>query len=523
MRKFYFFILLLATTWSALAQPQPLTPRQRYDSLFVNVQLQSVFPDGKTFVDCIPLSDPDSILSRYRLLRKDTAFGLKAFVRKNFLLPAAAPANYKTDTTESVARHINELWDVLRRDPDKESPPYSSLLPLPYPYIVPGGRFREIYYWDSYFTMLGLKESGRQDMLENMVRNFAFLINKYGFIPNGNRSYYLTRSQPPFFSLMLDLLAGIKGSYVYAVYQPALLKEYAFWMRDADSLQEGAARKNIVNIGTAVLNRYWDDSNLPREESFKADVEAAERSAEPAAVFYRNIRAAAESGWDFSSRWFEDGSRLASIRTTHIVPVDLNCLLYHLEQTIATSYEVSGNPIMEKIYQAKAEKRKEVIVKYCWNPSIQCFADYWYKERKVSNSITAACLFPLFFRLATPEQAEAVRKAVQDKLLNPGGIVTTVKNTGQQWDAPNGWAPLEYIAVEGLKNYGFQEMARDIATRWIRLNIRVYKNTGKLMEKYNVEDTSLKAGGGEYDLQDGFGWTNGVLLKLMHEYPDAAK
>ncbi len=178
--------------------------------------------------------------------------------------------------------HIDALWSVLERPPDPPQP-NSSLLPLPYRYVVPGGRFREIYYWDSYFTMLGLEQSGRHDLVVEMVKNFAYLIDRFGHVPNGNRSYYLSRSQPPFFAAMIELLAQREGESVYATYLPELSREYEFWMDGAARLAPGSAYRRVVRLedGT-VLNRYWDDRETPREESYREDVETARLSTRPA-------------------------------------------------------------------------------------------------------------------------------------------------------------------------------------------------------------------------------------------------
>ena len=224
----------------------------------------------------------------------------------NFEIPQAVAANYKSDTSEDVVTHIKKLWAVLKRNPDKEVEG-SSLLPLPNPYIVPGGRFREVYYWDSYFTMLGLKESGEIKMIQDMVSNFAYLIETYGHIPNGNRTYYLGRSQPPFFSCMVELLAGIQGDSIYQQFLPAMEKEYAFWMDGADKLKAGDAYRRVVRLKNGdLLNRYWDDSMVPRQESWREDYLTAEKSGRNKIEMYKHLRAGAESGIDFSSRWFTD-------------------------------------------------------------------------------------------------------------------------------------------------------------------------------------------------------------------------
>jgi alpha,alpha-trehalase len=176
--------------------------------LFRDVQMEKIFPDGKTFVDCLPRFPEEEIHASYIQQKEQPGFSLQQFVITNFELPVSHSNNYQSDTGKSVAENINKLWDVLTRQPDKVG---GSLIPLPHSYIVPGGRFGEIYYWDSYFTMLGLKVSRKHDMLENMVNNFSYLIDTIGYIPNGNRSYFIGRSQPPFYSLMVKLLADIKG------------------------------------------------------------------------------------------------------------------------------------------------------------------------------------------------------------------------------------------------------------------------------------------------------------------------
>ena len=289
-------------------------------------------------------------------------------------------------------------------------------------------------------------------------------------------------------------------------------------MKGKNDVAAGEAKYNVVNIDGTILNRYFDYANTPREESYKQDVEDAAGSKQPADSFYRNIRAAAESGWDFSSRWFADQQHLNTIHTTDLIPVDLNCLLEHLEITIAKAYAENGDSANSNFYFEKAERRKNAILHYCWNDHLQCFCDYDFRKKEQVSQPTLAGMFPLFFQLATIEQAKEESKIIQHKFLKKGGVVTTLQNTGQQWDAPNGWAPLEFIAVEGLKNYNENVLAKKIADRWIHLNVRIFKSTGKLLEKYNVENVHLAGGGGEYPLQDGFGWTNGVLLKLTDEF-----
>lgn len=503
--------VLIVSPFFSMGQLQ--SPHQIYGNLFEQIQMQQIYPDGKTFVDCVPKEDPKQIMAAYNAAAVKSTFNLRQFANDHFYLPKLNNSDYHADTSVSVQEHIHQLWDVLKHNPD-DNVRYSSLLPLPNAYIVPGGRFREIYYWDSYFTMLGLQVDGKMEMIENMVKNFAFLINKYGFIPNGNRTYYLTRSQPPFFSMMVDLLAEQKDDAIYKTYQSALLKEYNFWMKATAS-----PGSTVKMPDGSTLNRYWDKGTTAREESWKEDVESAAVTTMPKDLFYRNVRSGAASGWDFSSRWFKDATHLTTIQITNIVPVDLNCLMLHLEQTLIKSYIICNDKKNAAIFAGKAARRRNAILKYCWNSQKQFFCDYLIKEKRISKEITLAGMFPLFFNIADKTQADKMARVIKDKFLAPGGVITTLHKTGQQWDAPNGWAPLEYITIKGLSNYRQNALADTIAQRWARLNIKVYKNTGKLMEKYNVENTDLIGGGGEYPLQDGFGWTNGVLLRLLKDYP----
>lgn len=494
-----------------------LSPEDRYGALFAAVQLAEVFPDSKTFTDCTLKVTTGELLQQYETASTHPDFDIAAFVKANFDLPKKYSSGFQADTSRSVAEHINSLWPILTRQADEVGS--STLLPLPKPYIVPGGRFGEIYYWDSYFTILGLQAAGKVAMIENMADNFAALIDREGYIPNGNRTYFLGRSQPPFFSLIVKVLAEEKGEDIYLKYLPQLEKEYQFWMEGLTGLSSTKpTHRRLVRLDDgSVLNRYWDDRPVPRPESYREDVALAKDVKGNSEALYRHIRAACESGWDFSSRWFKDGQYLASIHTTDLIPVDLNCLLYHLESVLTKAHQLDGNEEEATIAQQKAQQRYDAIQRYCWDKQQQYFVDYDHVQHKVSPQLSLAGMFPLYFGVSEQAQADKVAELVEQKFLQPGGVLTSLSETGQQWDAPNGWAPLQWITIQGLRNYGANELAQTIKDRWVQLNTKVYKQTGKMVEKYNVVDMDLEAGGGEYPVQDGFGWTNGVLLKLLSE------
>lgn len=517
-------VVLSGAASVALAQ-EPLrvpTPADIYGELFEQVQLKAIFPDSKAFVDALPNRPPEQVMNEYRQLRTQPGFDLKRFVAERFSAPPNVAADFQTTAGQDVRKHIDALWKVLERRPDDQRP-YTSRLSLPGRYIVPGGRFNEIYYWDSYFTMLGLEESGRHDLTMDMIANFAWLIDQYGHIPNGNRSYYLSRSQPPFFAAMIELAAVKEGKSIYEKFLPQLKREYAFWMDGAADLRPGSAHRRVVKLAEGtVLNRYWDDRNTPREEAYKEDVATAREAGAGATEIYRNLRAAAESGWDFSSRWLADGRTLATIQTTHLLPPDLNSLLYQLEMTIAKGCEVAGDDDCVQDMQAAASARKLAITRYLWSSRAGAFTDYNWRTKTLSTEVTAATVYPLYFNVVEKMQGMVVAMTVRSNLLKPHGIATTNVTTGQQWDAPNGWAPLQWLAIQGLKKYGEEQLAATIAQRWVAKNRQVFKATGRLVEKYDVVGNAA-GGGGEYPLQDGFGWTNGVLRKLLSVYPKLAQ
>jgi alpha,alpha-trehalase len=370
--------------------------------------------------------------------------------------------------------------------------------------------------------MLGLEADGRHDLALDMLKDFAFEIDCYGHVLNANRTYYLSRSQPPFFSLMVDLISKREGDRSYVTYLPELEAEYEYWMDGSAVLRRGQSYRRVVRLSDGtILNRYWDDRAQPRDESYREDVETARRSHRDPAEVYRNLRAAAESGWDFSSRWLVGDHSLSTIRTTSVLPVDLNCLMVHLEQTLAKAYRIKGDGDRSSHFAALAVRREAAIRKLMWNERSHAFTDYaWRRSRALP--VTAAGLFPLFLHVANQHQAKMEAQTVRRRLLMPGGVATTLVESGQQWDQPNGWAPLQWVAIIGLKNYNEGQLAEAIAKRWSCENIDYYQKSRLLVEKYNLVN-GRAGGGGEYAVQVGFGWTNGVLRELASLYPSLSR
>ena len=470
--------------------------------LFEAVQVGRVFRDSKTFVDATPLISEQIIAERFQALEEfGQPFDLRAFVDEHFRLRLAAPM--RRSEAASADAFVELGWDSLTQT-HAEYVPGSTLSPLPFPYVVPGGRFEELFYWDSYFTGLGLLRQGHVDLFKGMVDNLIILQEQFGHIPNGSRTYLTSRSQPPLLAAMVSALgeAGVE----IKTYLPALLREHTYW----------TSGERVVTAFDVSLSRYWDDLATPRPEAFAEDLEAAKRSGN--SETFRHLRAGAASGWDFSSRWCGDPLDLSTIETTNIIPVDLNALLVQLELTIADVHRSLGHVSAAARWEEAAEARARAVRELFWNATACWFCDL---DLVLGHrpSLSLAGMVPLALLVATPEQATKARTTLLDRFLAPGGLRTTETNSGQQWDAPNGWAPLQWWSVVGLRAYGFVDHgflddAKMIADRWLTTCRQRFLVDGTLLEKYDVEVPVRRPSGGEYEVQEGFGWTNGVLADL---------
>lgn len=408
--------------------------------------------------------------------------------------------DYLPDKYKKSALHIVQNWkNLVRKTPEQTR---SSLIPLPNKYIVPGGRFREVYYWDSYFTILGLNISGLSSVSKGMVDNFLYLVKQFGFVPNGNRIYYLSRSQPPFLAMMAEEVRPDDLS----------IKENKEWLEDAYNIIIHEYKNNWMNPGTHYvptigLNRYYDAISKKRPESWGSDNVDTHNTA----IFYQNERSECESGWDFSNRFDQ--------KALDYIPVDLNSLLYKYEMLFEKWALLLSKDDEARYWKEQALKRKILIDKYLWNQEDGMYYDYNFKNGVQSSYKSLAAVYPLWVGLASEDQARSVKTNIVDLFEFDGGVVTSLDKSHQklQWNYPNGWPPLQWITIDSLNKYGYTSDAKRIADKWIDLNLKYFDSTGKFLEKYNVVDLTINTTG-SYPNQDGFGWTNGVYLKILDTF-----
>jgi len=539
-KKTYLLFFLFACLWWACGSDEVetiakdtetmggLSPDARYGFLFLEVQKKEVFKDSKTFADCIPKRTTVDIVAAFEEERSQPGFDLKAFVDANFEKPIYINQKISIDSNRTVFQYIQSQLPALQREVDLSST--SSLLGMTKPYLASATNMDETYYWNSYFTMLGLKQLGDQKMMANMVENCTQLMGVNGQVPSSNRSYSTSRSHPPHFALMVNLLLEESNPPPIKTFLPWLQREYDFWMDGLVGLSsDNPSYRRVVRLETGqILNRYWDDDPKPRPEQYREDKALARSLVAPKEksyqqikaaeeTTYRHIRAAAESGWDFSSRWFSDQQYMASIHTTDIIPVDLNALLYYLEATLSKAYASTGDDEQAVLFEQRMTNRRAAIMQFCWNAQNGFFMDYDWVARKQTGVYSLAAVYPLFFSIADTTQAVQVAVKLKRDFLKPEGLVCTTNETGQQWDAPFGWAPLHWMAVRGLDNYGLDSLSQTISNRWVDLNLKAYQQNGEILGKYNVVNTDAVSESNRFQTsKDKFNWGNDVLLNLIN-------
>ncbi|CAD6186790.1 unnamed protein product [Caenorhabditis auriculariae] len=509
-----------------------------------------LYNDSKTFVDMPMLQDPAMVLSAFSSVFGNNSNSnnmskvrLQTFIDQYFSAPGSelvvcTPSDWKPNPPKLAtiqdpklrdwALQLNNIWKDLCRQVNTTILDHSSrysLLYVPHPFIVPGGRFREFYYWDAYWIIKGLIACDMYDSTKNMIRNLASVIDRYGFVPNGGRVYYLQRSQPPFLSGMVYELFEATGDVAFVVEMlPTLVKELNFW--DANR------RIDIVINGTThQIYQYKTPSNVPRPESYSVDTKnAASMTPAAQAQFWQDIASSAESGWDFSTRWFADKKTLTQIETTKILPVDLNAVVCWNLDILEYLYERAGDQATANIYRSRRAVFRDSFYQVFYNETQGTWFDYNLRTKLHNTEFYPSIAVPLFtncFNTLNTGKSERLFGYMKTHGVfdYPSGIPTSmIKGSGEQWDFPNGWSPSNHMIIEGLRknaNPEMQDQGFQLASKWVLGNYRVFQETGHMWEKYNVTGTYPQPGsGGEYNVQNGFGWTNGAILDLLVTYND---
>ncbi|XP_065426394.1 trehalase isoform X3 [Chrysemys picta bellii] len=479
--------------------------------LLKQVQLARLFSDDKHFVDMPLRESPDLVLKKFQQLVNVTPGGilskeqLQQFVSSSFSDPGqefeqwepqdwtSSPqilAKISDQKLQAWASDLNAKWKSLGRkikDDVRTRPMFYSQIYVPHPLMVPGGRFIEFYYWDSYWVIEGLLLSEMATTAKGMIQNFLYLVDR-------------------------------ENIHLLEV-------EYEFWQRN---------RSVSITVGDRnhTLNYYNVQIGEPRPESYSKDWELASDLNEDARQeLWAELKSAAESGWDFSSRWFLSWSpplpaTLKDTKARAVVPVDLNAFLCKTEHLLASFYRILGNTIKAAQFQAALEHRLEAVQAVFWNEAAGVWLDFNLLKKQPNPAFYPSNLAPLWTDCFSDQAAaeRAVRYLEGSTVLSyKNGIPTSLARTGEQWDLPNAWPPLQHMVIAGLAKSSSsraKEIAFVLAQNWVRTNFALYKKYQAMFEKYNVDGDGKPGTGGEYQVQEGFGWTNGVILQLLDLYGD---
>uniref|UniRef100_A0A1B6EEF7 Trehalase n=2 Tax=Clastoptera arizonana TaxID=38151 RepID=A0A1B6EEF7_9HEMI len=547
-------LFTLTTAASEREKPPPACNSDIYcfGKLLHVIQTSRIYPDSKTFVDMKMKYSPNETLQRFedmmrKLDQKPNKNDVEKFVNATFD-PAGSefeefePEDWiqKPNFLEKItdpdlkewANQLNMLWKVLGRkmiDDVRIHPEQYSIIYVPNPVIVPGGRFREFYYWDSYWIMRGLLISEMYHTVRGMLENFLSIVETYGFIPNGGRVYYTRRSQPP-------LLIPMMKSYIDATHDKEFLqknintleKEFKFWIVNRTVTIEKDGHHYT-------LARYKDSSSGPRPESYREDIEHSEifKTDEEKEDFYTELKAAAESGWDFSSRWFitngTNKGKLTNLKTRYIIPVDLNAIIHWNANLMSDFYKELGNLEKADEFSKIAEKWLMAVTKILWHEEVGAWLDYDILNDIKRDYFYPTNISPFWTNCYDLNNREYYVSRVLKYLeksqiqIQHGGTPSSFEHTGEQWDYPNAWPPLQYILIVGLEqteDAWAQDLAYELTEKWVRSNYKAYNDSHTMYEKYDATLSGGHGGGGEYQIVTGFGWTNGVIMELLEKYGD---
>ncbi|KNZ73310.1 Trehalase [Termitomyces sp. J132] len=582
-------------TQAALPPKQIWCPSEIFcaGQLLQTVNIAQLYPDDKTFVDKPTNKPAPEVLADFQNISSSTTYGeVVQFVENDFKgegleLEALELANFKSDPAflnnvsapivKAFAKTVHGFWTQLIRGTNASTlctggstGCESSLIPLNHTFVVPGGRFREQYYWDSFWIVEGLIESELHDIVNATIQNFMDELDAFGFIPNGGRIYYLDRSQPPLFIQMLSRYVTASGDRtILRRALPLAEKEFKWW-NDNRSLQVQSA-SNV----THKVYRYSVNNSAPRPESYLADYTTASvpntLNDTQKAALYAELASGAETGWDYTVRWFaptavdnNDGLRSLNVRNT--IPIDLNSILYKNHILLANLYENDDNDAASSHRKAAAALRAAILDLF-WDPIKLAFYDYNLATNSRNSVYSVANFYPLWSGIIPSELLNSSDKAFSyfsslNLVLNRynGTFPSTFIVSGQQWDAPNTWPPHQYIVLQALhinrlngtvlnggnatdgEGWG-KALERQLANRYItsafcswratggsieglvpRLSLQELNatqsvnNTGNMFEKFSNLDVDSAGRGGEYTVQAGFGWTNGVVLWVSSFY-----
>ncbi|KAK2587703.1 hypothetical protein KPH14_003818 [Odynerus spinipes] len=552
---FTFLVVLrycaIAADDSSVSKPPPCSSNiYCHGELLHKIQMASIYADSKTFVDMKMKNSPEKTLALFRefMNRTDempTRSQIEKFVNETFD-PAGSefedwdPIDWKANPKflnrildpelRKFASDLNQIWKMLGRkmkDDVKLNQDRYSIIYVPHPVIVPGGRFREFYYWDSYWIIKGLLLSEMYQTARGMLTNFAMIVDKIGFIPNGGRIYYTMRSHPPLLIPMVEEYLQVTKDYKWLKEHFWLLeKEFDFWLtnRTVDVEKDGVKY---------TLARYYEESSGPRPESYREDVQTSQsfRTAEEKDNYYSELKTAAESGWDFSSRWFIlDGTNkgnLTNLKTRCIIPVDLNSIMYRNAVLLAQYSQRMGNATKATYYLKIADDWKKAVTAVLWHDEVGAWLDYDIMNEIKRDYFYPTNVLPLWthcYDAARKEEfVSKVLKYLEKSqiMLNVGGIPATLEHSGEQWDYPNAWPPLQYFIIMALNNTQdpwAQRLAYEISERWVRSNYKAFNETHSMFEKYDATVSGGYGSGGEYEVQLGFGWSNGIVMVLLDKY-----
>lgn len=525
---------------AAVVRPTSLSPGLESADFEEAREIGGVFDDYKTLSDAKPLDLAQTELDHITRQAHEIASSvsedissltyrrayLKHVIEKSYsfekdLLPQdipAAQAQWSVKVShpdlnthhESAFDYVENYWkNLIRKTPEQTS---GSIIPLPYEFVVANAsRFDEMYYWDTYFGMQGLLATGRLDLSQKIVENFLYMIQNYGIIPNGNRDYYLTRSQPPFVSSMVREVyeATLKAKPQDAAHTKKWLGERAYPLlkRDFESFW---MKPNVRFDEKTGLHHHFDDVNHARPERHSADKELADDWDDDhgLGITYQDTRAVAESGLDFTDGLGKEASQTANTL--------LNSMIYKYMIDLRDMALELGLESEAKHYDDLALKKKAAMDKYLWNSELGSYQNYLIEDGRNLDGLHAEIFTALFAKVASDEQAKEIVEKLR-LLEKDGGVMSSLfTESHHQWDGDNGWAPLHYFIIQGLKNYGYDADAERIAVKLANSYAQIHHHDGVFLERIDVSKGARPFDDDKkYPVQEGFLWTNGVYTWIM--------